>query len=385
MAESDELQSIIEGLPQQLEKLRDLRELVLANAVMLGEIPAPTFGEESRIRFLQDRFTESNLQNISTDEAGNGTAILPGRTGERNILISAHADTIFDASVDHTMSVQEDRINGNGIADNSLGLAVVASLPTILERLDIQLDANLILLGATRSLGRGDLAGLRFFLENAKTPIHAAVCLEGVHLGRLSYSCLGMLRGEIICTSKLDSGGAIAVMNRLISRMLAIRIPQEPRTSIILGSLNAGKGFKSPPLSATLRFEIRSEQSGLVGELLEELNNIIDELNAETESELSLQVLARRSPGGIGFTHPLVRSIRQIMQELNVQPRMAPSVGDLSAVISRGIPGVTLGLTHGFNKDPGMESVEVEPLFAGIAQVVAAIQSIDKGVCDDED
>jgi acetylornithine deacetylase/succinyl-diaminopimelate desuccinylase-like protein len=342
------------------------------------------------VRFLQNRFIESDLINVSTDEAGNGSGLLEGEEGERNILVSAHVDTLHDATVDHTVTVERDRVSGVGIADNSLGVAVVATLPAILQRLDIRLKSNLLLMGCTRSLGRGDIGGLRFFMENATLPIHSAVCVEGIHLGRLSYSCLGMLRGEITCTVPQGSewqtkgGGAISALNRVIGRMLGIRLPQEPRTSIILGSVSAGKGYNHPPLSATLRFEVRSEQLGMVGELLREIESIIQEVNAESGVQAALQTLARRKPGGIGFNHPLVGCTRRIMQHIGVPPRIAPSVGDLSAVIAAEVPGITLGLTHGQNRDAGPDVIEIEPLFAGIAHLVAVLQAIDGGFTDDE-
>ena len=37
------------------------REILLANALMLGEIPAPSGQEENRIRFLADRFSKQNI------------------------------------------------------------------------------------------------------------------------------------------------------------------------------------------------------------------------------------------------------------------------------------------------------------------------------------
>ena len=49
------------------DQLKNIREIILANLVMMGEIPAPTFEEEPRIRFFLDRFTEAGLDSISTD------------------------------------------------------------------------------------------------------------------------------------------------------------------------------------------------------------------------------------------------------------------------------------------------------------------------------
>ena len=59
-------------LPSFHAKIMELNEIILANLIMLGEIPAPTFHEEARIEFLKDRFAECSLQSCSSDEAGNG-------------------------------------------------------------------------------------------------------------------------------------------------------------------------------------------------------------------------------------------------------------------------------------------------------------------------
>lgn len=381
-----ELEDIIKNLPGYQEALHDVREILLANAVMVGEIPAPTFGEENRVRFVKDRFTESDLSNVGVDEESNVMGILPGRLGKdgMNILVSAHVDTPFKVAVNHTITVGSQTMSGTGIADNSLGLATVCSLPDILARLGIELDANLVLLGNTKSLGEGDLKGLRTFLKHARLPFSAGVCIEGVRLGRLSYSSLGMVRGEITVTVPEErsweasgSRGAIVTLNRIVTKMLAIPIPAEPRTSLILGSIGAGTTFNTPPTKASLRFEIRSEQEGMASQIASDIEAIVEEAGAEARTENRLTVVARRKPGGIGFRHPYVRAARDIMRTIGIKPEIAPSVGDLSALIDAGIPGITVGMTYGDNVHDFNESVEIEPVFSGLTQLVGMLQFID--------
>ena len=165
--------------------------------VMVNEIPAPTFKERNRAVFLVDRFSELEMLNASIDEKDNVLGIIPGRRGDRDILVVAHLDSLFDETVDHTVTLEPALAIGPGVSDNSLGVAVLGTLPLILERIGLELDANLVLLGSSRSLGQGDLEGLRFVLDNYKRPFTAAVCLEGVKIGRLSFSSIGMLRGEL--------------------------------------------------------------------------------------------------------------------------------------------------------------------------------------------
>lgn len=390
MTFEEKLAQVLEKLPTYQQTLGTEREIVLANAVMFGEVPAPTFGEDSRIRFLVDRFTESDLENISVDEVGNASAIIPGTKGERNILIAAHADTIFPASIDHTVTVGTETMTGAGIADNSLGIAAVASLPNLLDVLDLKLEDNLILLGATRSLGHGDLAGMRFFLDNVKRPIHAAVCVEGAQLGRLSYSCLGMMRGEITVEVREESewdryanAGAIADLQRIVGRILAIPTPRVPRTAIILGSVSSGAAFNTPPIKGRLRLELRSEEVGVVSQLQRQIQNIVDEVDLDTDSRATLNVIARRRVGGIPFAHPMVQASRRVMEHLGIRPKIGPSTGELSELIAHEIPGITLGLTRAENVHEPNETIQIQPLFAGLAQWVSLLEIIDGGATEE--
>lgn len=370
--------------------IRDLRELILANLVMVGEIPAPTFKEERRIEFLLNRFKESEIETKSTDEVGNGVGILEGTDGNGNILLVAHADTVFSEKTDHTLEVQPDIITGAGVADNSLGLAVLATIPTILERLDIELQHNLILMGATRSLGRGNLEGLRFFLSNFKKQIMAGVGLEGVEVGRLSHTSIGMKRGVIDCSvpeeydwSRFGDASAILTLNEVINRINEIKLPQRPRTSIVMGSIEGGTSFNTTALKARLSFEIRSESAEMVQEIDQTLDEIVTEVSARSGDTINLDIFAQREPGGITFTHPLVRHTRQIMDKLDIPPHPGPSTSELSAFIDKQIPAITLGLTKGDNIHEENESIQIEPMYKGIAQIIGTLLAIDGGYCEE--
>ena len=389
MAQSFE--DILGSLDEIRETSRELKEILLANLVMAGEIPAPTFDEEERIEFLLNRFKEAELTKNSVDEVGNGIGILEGSGSKGNILVVAHADTVFGSKVDHTIQVQPERVTGAGVADNSLGLAVLASLPRFLESLDIELKHNLILIGATRSLGRGNLEGLRFFLSNFEQPINAGLGIEGVELGRLSHKSIGMKRGEIVCRvpeeydwSRFGDASAILTLNEVINHINEIRLPQRPRTSIVMGSVQGGSSFNTTALEAKLQFEIRSESSEMVQDIHSTLQEIVTEVSSRSGDSISLDIFAQREPGGISFSHPLVRHTRRIMDQLDIEPRPGPSTSELSAFIDRDIPAITLGLTHGDNVHETNESIEIEPVYTGIAQIIGTLLAIDGGYCEED-
>lgn len=383
-------QEIVDKLPDIETTIRSLAETIIANLVMISEIPAPTFHEHERMDFLVNRLTECGLQNCSTDEVGNALGILPGTIGEKNILTVAHLDTLFDDSVDHTITVHSDRVIGPGVGDDGVGLAVIASLPTILEHLDIQLESDLILMGSARSLGKGDIGGLRFFLSHTDLQIDNGICVEGVELGRLSYSSIGMMRCEITCVipeeydwTRFGASGAVTTMSKVVNRILELPLPKKPQTGILLGSIQGGTSFNTIATQAVLKFEIRSESESMVKQLAHAIGNITEEISSLTNAEVNFHIIATRKPGGIRFSHPLVEQTREVLKVLGIKHRIQPSTSELAAFISRGIPALTLGLTTGENMDKTNESIRIQPMYRGITQLLGVIFAIDRGCCDE--
>lgn len=368
------------------KNLREMQEILLANLVMISEIPSPTFHEEERVEFILSRFNEAGLRESSTDDAGNGIGVIPGTEGESTIMISAHTDTVFAHPEDHTVVVRTDAITGPGVADNSLGCAVLTSLPWILDRLELELRHDLILFAGVKTLGRGDLQGIRFFLDNYLHTIKSALCLEGVQLGRLSYTSLGMLRGEILCKvpemydwTRFGDASAIQTMNEIINKINDIRLPRRPRTSVVMGTISGGSSFDTIALEASLGFEVRSESQEVVDEIGRRIEEIGIEVASATGDRVHVDIFARRSPGGIGFSDPLTLCARKVMRELEIEPRLAPSISELSALIDKGIPALTLGLTRGdFLHDPN-ETIQIDPMYKGITQVLGILLAIDRG------
>ena len=146
MTKDAALESLLKEIPSLIESLRENRETYLTDAVLLGEIPSPTFREKDRVRLALDRFRENGLEDPDIDEFGNASGILPGSEGSSSILVMAHADSVFGPDVRHVLNVGSDCITGPGIADNAIGMAAIVGLPKLLDKLGIRLKDDLLLL-----------------------------------------------------------------------------------------------------------------------------------------------------------------------------------------------------------------------------------------------
>ena len=377
------------GLLSELPALlAPLREEMLANVVLLGQEPAPSGLEEKRVRFMMDRFAEAGLPEAGPDEAGNAVGFLPGRVGDRTVLLVAHLDTIVPASVNHNLSVSADRITGPGVSDNSLGAAAVTLLPAILQRLGIELDCNLQLLGSVRSLERGDHAGLKFFLDHAARPVDFGVCVEGVSLGRLNYFSIGTIRGDVSCrvrpveSRSYGSESAVVVLNYVINRILAIEVPARPFTKIRIARVRAGKSYDVDPETAVLGFEVNSHSDEMIDRVRGQIEDIVSEMSARHAVDAELDVFFRRTAGGLRFSLPLVKACVGVMNALGIEPDQGHSPSELSEFIGREIPAVTLGLSEGRKNHEEEDFVRIEPVMKGLAQLVGLLLAVDRGDAD---
>ncbi|VGO19424.1 M20/M25/M40 family metallo-hydrolase [Pontiella sulfatireligans] len=384
------IEEILDQLPELPDQLAGIQETLIANLIMLSEIPAPTFEEAARIKLQLQRMVECGLHNVSTDEAGNGVGIIRGKNPKRNILLVAHADSVYSEKADHTLSVRADEIIGPGVSDNSLGMAVLATLPSMLETLGIEFDANLILLGSTKGLGRGNLDGLRFFMENNRLPFDAGICIEGAQLGRLSYTAQGMFRGLISCKlpeelawQRVGENSAIIALNDVINRILEIPVPRRPKTSIVLGAIRGGKSYNIMATQSSLRFEVRSDSAEIVEEIQKRINDIIADIASVYNADIHFEIVSSREPGGIDIGHPLVKSCRSVMEKLGLEPNISPSMSEVSELIGRGLPAVTLGITEASNLHDLDETIRIKPIYTGLAQLIAMLFAIDGGFCNE--
>src|SRR5690606_30985777 len=147
--------------------------------------------------------------------------------------------------------------------------------------------------------------------------------------------------------SRFGDASAIQTMNEVINKINDIRLPKRPRTSVVMGTISGGSAFDTIALESTLGFEVRSESQEVVDEIGLRIEEIGIEVASKMGDHVQVDIFARRSPGGVGFSDPITLSAREVMQELDIEPRLAPSISELSAMIDKNIPALTLGLTKG--------------------------------------
>jgi len=384
------MDDFLQNLPHLVDEIKAARDIIITNVVLIGQIPAPTFKEKRRSMVFMERLAEFGVDEVTTDGYRNPIGIIRGTASDKPpIFVVAHLDTFFEKDIDHNYTIKENSITGPGVLDNSLGVGVLMSLPILFKQLDIRFESDIVLAGTIQSIGKGNLRGVRHLLKTWPTPIRGAICLEGVDLGRLNYFSDGMIRGEILCAISEDKGGlhkftpnAILILNEVINEIMNLHLPQRPRSRIVIGKIAGGANHGKIAFEATLGFEIRSDSYKMVKSIYGNIKDIVDGISHENEVDLNIKTISNLKAARLKFNHPLVKSAAAILESLGIKPMSKSTESALSIFLSHKIPALTLGITYGENYFTEKATMEIDPMFKGIAQIIGVIKAIDSGVCD---
>jgi tripeptide aminopeptidase len=386
------MDNFLEKLPALVDEIKSLREIIITNIVLIGQTAAPTFREKRRSKLFMDRLAEFQVDEVTTDGYRNPIGILRGSDPSKPpIFVLAHLDTFSKKDQPINYTIKENTITGPGLLDNSLGVGVITSLPAIIKRLDLQFESDIVLAGTIQSIGKGNLRGVRHLLKTWPTPIRGGICIEGVELGRLNYFSDGMIRGEIHCNISDDTGkideyipNAIIVLNEVINEIMNLKISQRPRSRIVIGKIKGGANHGKIAGEAALGFEIRSDSYKMVKKIFRNIKDIVEGISHENEVDLNLKTISNLRASRLKYNHPLVKSSAAILETLGIKPFSQSTESALSIFLSHKIPAVTLGITHGENVYKDKATMEIEPMYKGIAQIIGVLKAIDDGVCDEQ-
>ena len=386
------MNEFLQTLPNLVDKIKAFQDIIITNIILIGQTPAPTFKEKKRSTIFMERLAELGVDEVTTDGYRNPIGIIRGSSPDKPpIFVMAHLDTFYERDMVYNYTIKNNFITGPGILDNSLGVGVMVSLPVLFEKLNLQFESDIVLAGTIQSIGKGNLRGVRHLLKTWPTPIRGGVCLEGVELGRLNYFSDGMIRGEIDCSISKEKGAiykfrpnAILILNEVINEIMNLRLSQRPRSRIVIGKISGGANHGKIAYDATLGFEIRSDSYKIVKSIYNNIKDIVDGISHENEVELNIKTISNLKAARLKFNHPLVKNSAAVLGALGIKPISKSTESALSIFLSRKIPAVTIGITHGENYYTEKATMEIEPMFKGIAQIIGVLKAIDGGVCDEK-
>jgi acetylornithine deacetylase/succinyl-diaminopimelate desuccinylase-like protein len=337
-------------------------------------IPAPLNCEQERARWLAARFAESGVSLVETDTAGNVLGILPATnlppesTGPV-VVLSAHLDTVFPADTALHPVLAGDRLQAPGACDNAAGvvgmLAIVHALIKAGSGAGVELPAPLVLLGNVGEEGEGDLRGVRHFYEHNALAgrVAAHIVLDGAGADAAVTQALGSRRYRVTVTgpgghSFTDAGtpNPIAALATALAKVAETPLPEEPRTTLNVGTIRGGISVNSIPESAEATIDFRSTDRDQLVRLEVALHRAVEDAveqwNAFGKASgaggrgrltYAIEKIGDRPAGHLAGDSALLAALRAVDRHLGLRSDLRLGSTDANIPLALGVPALSIG------------------------------------------
>jgi acetylornithine deacetylase/succinyl-diaminopimelate desuccinylase-like protein len=327
---------------------------IIETAIAIQQIPAPTFDEGQRGRYVEQRMRALGLSDVDIDAIGNVYGRRAGRAPGPGLLIAAHLDTVFPAGTNLTVRREGARIYGPGLGDNSLGAAALLHLAQALQRHDIAHAGDIWFVANVGEEGLGDLRGMRAACDRLGDHVAAAIALEGTGPDRVVHAGLGVRRYRISATApgghswqNFGAPSAIHALVRLAAKLTELDVPKEPRSSFNIGVIEGGTSVNTIAERASLLLDLRSVEPAALAGLIDQVERIV--ATAEPQGSFQIETVGDRPAGQIAREHPLVQAAAAAYAAAGIIVSFDAASTDANIPLSRGIPAVCVGVGDGEN------------------------------------
>jgi tripeptide aminopeptidase len=344
-------------------------EQLVADVLELAAIPAPTFAEESRLDWLEERLTTADGQRFR-DAAGN--LVWTWAEGRPELAVLAHVDTVFPAETPLSFRREEGRLIGPGIGDNAA--AVVVTLHATLQFLGARPVRPGAVVFTVGEEGLGNLRGAVAACEGLHPA--AVVAVEGHGLERVLVDAVGSARVRVRVEgpgghSWVDRGRPSAV-HRLLVLGQDLLAQAGPCTPVNLGTISGGQSVNTIAAGTELVAEMRS----LDEEPLDAFVAAAHSLAAREPLTVTVDDLGRRPAGRLDRASPLLAAVRSVRQDLDLPDELEAGSTDANAALARGIPALALGCSYGQGMHTTGEWIEADALKLGLRQLAGILERL---------
>lgn len=373
------MRHLIEQLDADLDwrVLPELADWTIEQALAIQRIPAPTFHERARADYVAQMFATLGLQQVSTDQLCNVYGRMQGHDPDLSgVMLSAHIDTIFAAETDLTVKREGDCIFAPGLGDNSIGVAGLLAIAYALQRMNAAPGRDLWFVATTREEGLGDLGGMRAAFHSLKGRIHCVINLEGLAFGHVYHAGIAVRRLHITTNapgghSWLHFGrpSAVHAIVQLGAKLTTIQPPQSPRTTYNIGMIEGGEAINAIATSASLWFDMRSEDRATLEDFESQVREHIAALTSD-DVTFSIRIVGDRPAGRLAPEHPLVQGALAALAQIGVRGTLETGSTDANVPLSEGCPAVTVGVTRGGNAHRLDEYIEIQPVASSLRHLI---------------
>ena len=358
---------------------------IAEEAIRICEIPAPTFDEAERAKYVRGRFEALGLKDVTIDAGGNVRGQRPGAGPGTGLAMAAHLDTVFPKGTDVKVRREGSRLHAPGIGDNSVAIAGLLAMVEALNAGGVRTGGDLYLASNTCEEGLGDLKGMKAFMADVKGKVAAAIAVEGMKVSRIIHVAVGSRRYKVTYTARgghswghFPSPSAIHILGRAIADISRLEVPTDPKTTYNIGVIHGGTTVNTIAAEADMLVDMRSIDARSLMDLERRLLAIVERAAREGDGRVKLELVGDRPAGSISADHPVVQTCMAVHRALGLKTYTEPGSTDHNVPLAMGVPGVCLSVTEGENEHRLDEYIDTGPIPTGVKNILLAAVALTR-------
>ena len=387
-----------DDVKKALAHIEASHEKTLASQVAIAEIPAPTFHEGERAKYMAAEFRRVGLSRVEIDKQGN---VLGWRDGEvkDTFVLAAHLDIAFEPGVSTKVRKDGARWFGPGLGDDSRGLADLLTIAEAMNQAKLKTHQTVLFVANVGEEGLGDLNGVRYLFKEGpyRENLREFISMDGPNPARVVTGGTGVKR--YLVTLRGPGGhsynafgrpNAIHTAGRVIDQLADMEVPKNPKTTFNVGHISGGTSVNAIAEECSFEVDLRSDDPGMLDKielkLLEAVRVGVEAENkARAESKMSVKaetkVIGDRPAGRTPDSNSLVQAAQWAAIATGHTPELGFGSTDSNMPISLGIPAVTMGVGGKYgDQHSRTEWYEPENAWKGPQTVMLTILRFDAGL-----
>lgn len=355
------------------------RDSILAEWRMLTEIEAPSGKEELRAAAVERILRAIPSLEVSRDEVGNVIAVRAGAGGGPAVAVDAHLDTVFHEIGEVITRVENGRVFGAGIGDNTRNVEAVLAMLRALDAAAIRTRGDLI---ATFTVEEEtSFKGIDHLLATRGDRFDQFIALDG-GFGGFTYGGTGTYwtRYHFIgpgghTRSRTPPWSAALPLSRSIDRIYALDVPSDPPSWLNVGMLGGADVINEKAEDAWFSLDIRSTDQKVLDRLDRDARAIAEEEAARAGMTVREEVVDKWPAAQIAGHRgsELVLTTQAVLEALGFSnPSITNTASNhSSAALRKGISAISTGTAPCGDAHVSTEWCEIEGFYRGIKTLTA--------------
>ena len=337
--------------------------------VAIARTPAPTFAEEARLAWLEERLEDSPGRR-ERDEAGN--LIWSWGDGVPRVVVAAHVDTVFPADALLDIHEQNGHLVGPGVGDNAAAVAVAIH---VVEKLLGQgpLEAGAVAFTVGEE-GLGNLRGASELCRSLQP--EAFIALEGHGLDEVLVDAVGSTRARVDVSGpgghSWEDRGTASAVHGLLGLAAEIAELGTEDAPVNIGTIGGGRSVNTIADHAELLVERRALEQGA----LDDFATALGRLHLPAPLVVGIEIVGRRPAGRLGRGAPLLHTVLEVRERLGLPLSLSEGSTDANAALAAGIPALCLGVARGESMHALHEWIDRSSLAEGATQLREVLRAL---------